>query len=213
MCRPSEWHPIRQQQGARSGRPDRGDRTHRLAAAEQAREVPDAIGQAIPGGTLCLRDEAGRELTSPEAEGELVYRGANVMMGYAEIAEDLLRGPELSELATGDLARRGPEMHLMLPYLYWFVEAYMQMNLLLLAVFMSRGAREWLRRSPVAGRRWQSAWGCWAWASSCGLPCRRRPSWAATGMAAGSNIWVFWEWWPFCSMCRRCPPRASWCGA
>lgn len=76
---------------------------------EQARVVPDAIGQAIPGGTLCLRDEAGRELTSPEAEGELVYRGPNVMMGYAETAEDLSRGPELSELATGDLARRGPD--------------------------------------------------------------------------------------------------------
>lgn len=76
---------------------------------ERAGAAPDAIGQAIPGGTLCLRDEAGREQTSPEAEGELVYRGANVMMGYAETAEDLARGPELDELATGDLARRGPD--------------------------------------------------------------------------------------------------------
>lgn len=76
---------------------------------EQARVVPDAIGQAIPGGTLSLRDEAGREQTSFEAEGELIYRGPNVMMGYAETAEDLSRGPELAELATGDLARRGPD--------------------------------------------------------------------------------------------------------
>ncbi|WP_103174717.1 AMP-binding protein [Paracoccus sp. SY] len=76
---------------------------------EQAQVAPDAIGQAIPGGTLCLRDEAGRELMSAEAEGELIYRGPNVMMGYAETAEDLSRGPELSMLATGDLARRGTD--------------------------------------------------------------------------------------------------------
>jgi acyl-CoA synthetase (AMP-forming)/AMP-acid ligase II len=76
---------------------------------ELAGMAPDAIGQAIPGGTLRLRDEAGREQTSLEAEGELVYRGANIMMGYAETSEDLSRGPELAELATGDLARRGPD--------------------------------------------------------------------------------------------------------
>lgn len=76
---------------------------------EQARVAPDAIGQPIPGGALSLRDEAGRTLTAPEAEGELVYRGPNVMMGYADTAEDLARGPELSELATGDLARRGAD--------------------------------------------------------------------------------------------------------
>jgi acyl-CoA synthetase (AMP-forming)/AMP-acid ligase II len=75
----------------------------------QARGAPDAIGQAIPGGTLSLCDEAGRILTDPEAEGELVYRGPNVMMGYADTAEDLARGPEVSELATGDLARRGAD--------------------------------------------------------------------------------------------------------
>ncbi|TBN42008.1 AMP-dependent synthetase [Paracoccus subflavus] len=76
---------------------------------EQACRAPDAIGQAIPGGTLVLRDDTGQDLTRPEAEGELVYRGANVMMGYAETSGDLSRGPELDELATGDLARRGAD--------------------------------------------------------------------------------------------------------
>ncbi|HDX8368025.1 TPA: AMP-binding protein, partial [Aeromonas dhakensis] len=38
-------------------------------------------------------------------EGELVYRGDNVMLGYAGAAEDLALGAQLQELATGDLAR------------------------------------------------------------------------------------------------------------
>jgi acyl-coenzyme A synthetase/AMP-(fatty) acid ligase len=71
-----------------------------------AQQTPDAIGIAIPGGELALRDERGRTLTAPEGEGELIYRGPNVMMGYAENHGDLARGAELDELATGDLARR-----------------------------------------------------------------------------------------------------------
>lgn len=71
-----------------------------------AQQAPDAIGIAIPGGELALRDEQGRTLQAPEAEGELIYRGANVMMGYAQDQTDLARGAELRELATGDLARR-----------------------------------------------------------------------------------------------------------
>jgi acyl-CoA synthetase (AMP-forming)/AMP-acid ligase II len=67
----------------------------------------DSIGLAIPGGTLSLRDPDGQRLDGPEAEGELVYSGPNVMMGYAETRDDLCRPAELAELATGDLARRG----------------------------------------------------------------------------------------------------------
>lgn len=77
--------------------------------AECATTAPDAIGDAIPGGSLMLRDEAGRPITTPETEGELIYRGPNVMMGYADSAADLARGSELGELATGDLARRGAD--------------------------------------------------------------------------------------------------------
>lgn len=52
------------------------------------------IGQAIPGGLLRL------------VEDELVYAGPNVMMGYAEKAEDLARGDDLGGvLHTGDLGR------------------------------------------------------------------------------------------------------------
>ncbi|KIC23826.1 AMP-binding protein [Leisingera sp. ANG-M6] len=72
---------------------------------EQALVHPGAAGRAIPGGHLLLRDAGGNEITAPEGEGELVYKGPNVMMGYAEGHTDLAKGAELSELATGDLAR------------------------------------------------------------------------------------------------------------
>ncbi|MBH0237718.1 AMP-binding protein [Methylobrevis albus] len=70
---------------------------------------PDCIGEAIPGGSFLLRDDAGRVIDGPGGPGELVYRGPNVMMGYAEIRADLARGAEVEELATGDLACREPD--------------------------------------------------------------------------------------------------------
>ena len=56
------------------------------------------IGVPVPGGAFTLSDE-----------GELIYAGPNVMLGYAEGASDLARGPELTELRTGDLARLRPD--------------------------------------------------------------------------------------------------------
>jgi acyl-CoA synthetase (AMP-forming)/AMP-acid ligase II len=62
-------------------------------------EAPGAIGRPVPGGELRLDDvdEAG--------VGELVYRGPNVMLGYAEGPADLALGRTVEELRTGDLAR------------------------------------------------------------------------------------------------------------
>ncbi|UNU27792.1 AMP-binding protein [Aeromonas hydrophila] len=71
-----------------------------LAAPEVAAH-PDAIGRAIPGGQFALRALEGGK----PGEGELVYRGDNVMLGYAGTAEELAQGAQLQELATGDLAR------------------------------------------------------------------------------------------------------------
>jgi long-chain acyl-CoA synthetase len=72
------------------------------ATARIAYVPPDAlpekagtIGMPIPGGELRVDD------------GELVYRGPNVMLGYAEDRADLARGDDLGgELRTGDLGRR-----------------------------------------------------------------------------------------------------------
>ncbi|WP_317932880.1 AMP-binding protein [Halioxenophilus sp. WMMB6] len=66
---------------------------------------PGAIGVAIPGGKLELKDEQGNVITRVGDVGELNYTGANVMMGYATEITDLARGYEVTELATGDLAK------------------------------------------------------------------------------------------------------------
>ena len=76
---------------------------------EQIARRPASIGVAIPEGRFRLVDEAGVEVTGPDAIGELIYAGPNVMMGYALNAADLARGQEFSELATGDVARRDAE--------------------------------------------------------------------------------------------------------
>lgn len=66
-----------------------------------------SIGIAIPGGELSLIDAHGAVITEPEITGELVYRGPNVSLGYADSADDLERGDDnRRELVTGDMARR-----------------------------------------------------------------------------------------------------------
>ncbi len=61
---------------------------------------PGAIGVAVPGGELRV------DAPDDHGVGELVYRGANVMLGYAHGPEDLAAGRIVGELRTGDLARR-----------------------------------------------------------------------------------------------------------
>lgn len=69
-----------------------------------------AMGVAIPGGRFELVDEAGAVLDAAEAEGELVYYGANVSLGYAECGADLAKGDERhGRYVTGDMARRAAD--------------------------------------------------------------------------------------------------------
>jgi len=71
---------------------------------------PGSIGKAIPGGELSLEDEDGELITSPFVIGELVYRGDNVCLGYAERAEDLMRGDDnKGVIHTGDMGYRDDE--------------------------------------------------------------------------------------------------------
>jgi long-chain acyl-CoA synthetase len=66
-----------------------------------------SIGVAIPGGSLSLIDENGTDIDRPNDVGEIVYRGPNVMLGYAESVDDLARGDDCAGvLRTGDLAFR-----------------------------------------------------------------------------------------------------------
>ncbi|WP_116952099.1 AMP-binding protein [Jiangella endophytica] len=69
-----------------------------LAAAH-----PEAVGVPIPGGSFTL--EPAPEATTRDV-GELVYRGPNVMLGYATSPADLALGRTVTALRTGDLARR-----------------------------------------------------------------------------------------------------------
>lgn len=70
---------------------------------ELASSHPHTIGLAIPDGQLSI--------DSPDSDGvgELVYRGPNVMLGYAERPADLGLGATVDRLHTGDLARKTPE--------------------------------------------------------------------------------------------------------
>lgn len=73
----------------------------RIAFLDPAKvaKKPNSIGQPIPRGHLEVLDQ-----NKPNREGELVYRGPNVMMGYAESHLELAKGDELHGiLHTGDI--------------------------------------------------------------------------------------------------------------
>lgn len=73
---------------------------------DKALEKYASIGIAIPGGKLSVRDVDDQEITTPDTDGELIYEGPNVCMGYAECIEDLAKGDENhGVLHTGDVAR------------------------------------------------------------------------------------------------------------
>ena len=65
------------------------------------------MGIVIPGGEFFLIDENGNIIEEHEKEGELVYKGKNVSMGYAMSRADLAKGDENNGvLVTGDMAKR-----------------------------------------------------------------------------------------------------------
>ena len=73
---------------------------------ELALSRPTAIGLPIPGGSFTIEPIEG---WSDDGVGELVYRGPNVMMGYAHEAADLALGKTVETLRTGDIARRASD--------------------------------------------------------------------------------------------------------
>ncbi|MEU0553773.1 AMP-binding protein [Dactylosporangium sp. NPDC006015] len=85
------------------GQTEAAPRLTTLPAGRLAEKL-GSVGPAVPGGTLAIRLEDGTETTAPGVVGEVLYRGPNVMMGYAETATDLARGDEQGGLLeTGDL--------------------------------------------------------------------------------------------------------------
>lgn len=75
--------------------------------AELALTKTCSIGFAEPGGQLSIVDDNGKETFEGEAQGEMVFRGENVTLGYAICGEDLMKGDENhGVMHTGDLACR-----------------------------------------------------------------------------------------------------------
>ncbi|HET6967356.1 MAG TPA: AMP-binding protein [Ornithinibacter sp.] len=66
-------------------------------APDLAGSHPRTVGRPVAGGRVDLLD------------GEIVYSGPNVMLGYAETPSDLALGRTLDRLHTGDLGRWTPE--------------------------------------------------------------------------------------------------------
>jgi acyl-CoA synthetase (AMP-forming)/AMP-acid ligase II len=74
---------------------------------EKSLEKPGSMGIAIPGGEFSLIDVDGNVIDQSGATGELVYKGPNVALGYAESGADLKKGDENGGvLITGDMAKR-----------------------------------------------------------------------------------------------------------
>lgn len=75
--------------------------------SEFALEKYGSMGIAIPGGCFSLIDDNGAEITEDNITGELIYKGANVTLGYAETRKDLIKGDENhGVLFTGDMAQK-----------------------------------------------------------------------------------------------------------
>ncbi len=78
--------------------------------AEESLRKYGSMGKEIPGGTFTLIDVDGSEITETDKVGELVYKGDNVTLGYAECRADLSKGDERGGvLVTGDMAKRDAE--------------------------------------------------------------------------------------------------------
>ena len=66
----------------------------------------NSIGKAINKNYFYIVDKKGEKIRSPYKDGELVYKGKNVCMGYSKTYKDLKKKDENNNiLFTGDLAR------------------------------------------------------------------------------------------------------------
>lgn len=83
--------------------------TARLAylPSEDVDNFAHTIGKAIPGVTLNVVD-ADNESLGPDVEGELVARGANIMLGYLD--DEIATEKKIIDgwMHTGDLAKKLP---------------------------------------------------------------------------------------------------------
>ena len=75
--------------------------------AEHSIDKCGSMGIAIPGGEFWLQNDDGEVIIESDTVGELVYRGDNVTLGYAQCKSDLALSDERNGLlVTGDMAKR-----------------------------------------------------------------------------------------------------------
>jgi acyl-CoA synthetase (AMP-forming)/AMP-acid ligase II len=74
-----------------------------------------SVGPALVRGRLSIRLANGAETTEPGLVGDVLYRGPNVMLGYAERVDDLAAGDvQAGLLETGDLGHLDADGYLYL---------------------------------------------------------------------------------------------------
>lgn len=65
----------------------------------------NSIGKPLKGGEFTLVDNKNRKIKKPNHEGELIYYGKNVSLGYSKNLFDLNKGDmNKQKLFTGDMA-------------------------------------------------------------------------------------------------------------
>lgn len=66
-------------------------------------EKLQSVGKPVPGGRINIQDEKGNYITKPYTQGEIIYEGKNVCMGYSHTYRDLNKDNEMGYiLHTGD---------------------------------------------------------------------------------------------------------------
>ncbi|GFO69662.1 long-chain acyl-CoA synthetase [Geomonas limicola] len=78
---------------------------------ERLREKMESIGRPIPGVTMRVVDDQGREVAQGES-GELVACGANIMLGYWRDPEATARALDRNGYHTGDLGYQDADGYL-----------------------------------------------------------------------------------------------------
>ena len=77
---------------------------------EKVKEQLGTIGNPVEGGKIWLEDDQGNVIKKINQEGELIFSGENVCLGYSEDYKDLIKGDENNGiLRTGDLAKIDPK--------------------------------------------------------------------------------------------------------
>ena len=80
--------------------------------SEKVLEKKGSVGIPVPGGKITIENECGTEC-KPYEEGEIIYTGANVSMGYAEGYRELVLGDmNKGVLHTGDIGYKDSDGYL-----------------------------------------------------------------------------------------------------